>query len=157
SAERLAALEALRPAAVQATEARRASYCGKPAPLAGAARQAWEDVVALWQSLYFAYALCADAGLDTQTAATASHRALDSLGCAIEEHAFAYRAVPGTLWKELNACYRSATECSLAEVPVTDPLKKPAETSCKRVFLRTVLHAAANLYAASALQMHVFA
>jgi hypothetical protein len=153
SSQRFAALEALRPGAVQACNARRMLYCGKPVPLAAVERTSWEDCVGLWQAFYFAYALCADAGLDPQMAATVSQRALDSLGRAMREHALVYRTVPAALWKEFNTCFRSAFECSLAEVPVEDSQHAGSSIAPKTCYLATVLHDCANLYALAAPQM----
>ena len=154
AAQRFTALESLRPLALRATAAQRALYCGKPVPLAAAERSGWEDCVGLLQALYFAYALCADAGVEPVTAATVSQRALDSLGRAIREHASAYRSIPGTLWRELNSCFRSALECGLMELNVTDPAQPDAAASCTTAYLATVLHDSANTYALAAPQMH---
>jgi hypothetical protein len=151
--QRFGALEALRPLALRAAAAQRALYFGKPVPLAAAERLAWEDCVGLLQALYFAYALCADAGMETQTAATVAQRALDSLGRAIREHAGAYRSVPGTLWRELHSCFRSAVECGLIDSTVTDPAQADAAASCTSAYLATVLHDCANPYALAVPQM----
>ncbi|MGH8635573.1 MAG: hypothetical protein ACREUZ_00400 [Burkholderiales bacterium] len=154
-AQRFAALEALRPTAIATTESRRSIYAGKPIPLAEGERQCWEDMVGLWQAFYFAYALCADSGQSEAAAATVSQRALDSLGRAICEHTHAYRAVPGTIWKEFHNCYRSAADCSLADIAVSDPHHADSQTSCKHAYLVTVLYECANPYALCAVQMRV--
>jgi hypothetical protein len=113
----------------------------------------------LWQAFYFAYALCADSGQSEAAAATVSQRALDSLGRAIRSHTHAYRAVPGTIWKELHTCYRSAADCALAELAISDPVGGPhhadSQTTCKQTYLATVLYECANPYALSAVQMQV--
>jgi hypothetical protein len=155
--ERFTALEALRGNAVALTDSQRSLYCGKPVPPSDEERQGWENAVGTWEAFYFAYALCADAGLDPRAAATVWQRALDSLGRAIREHAFAYRAVPPGLWKELHSCYRTASECSLADVEVADPQGSDAGTSCTGAYVRTLLHDSANLYALSLPQMHAVA
>ena len=157
--QRFAALETLRPAAIAATESTRSIYAGKPIPLAEGERQRWEDTVGLWQALYFAYALCADSGQSEVAAATVSQRALDSLGRAIRSHTHAYRTVPGSLWKEFHTCYRSAVDCSLAELAISDPTGDPqhtdSQTSCKQAYLLTVLYECANPYALSTEQMRL--
>jgi hypothetical protein len=153
AAQRFGALEALRPSALRAATVQRALYFGKPVPLAGAERSGWEDCVGLLQALYFAYALCADAGVEPATAATVSQRALDSLGRAIREHASAYRSIPGTLWRELHSCFRSAVECNLSDMRVADPAQPDAAASCTAAYLATVLHEGANPYALAAPQM----
>jgi hypothetical protein len=158
-AQRFAALEALRPTAIAATESAQPIYSGKPVPLAEGERQSWEDTVALWQAFYFAYALCADSGQSEAAAATVSQRALDSLGRAIRSHTHAYRAVPATIWKEFHTCYRSAADCALADLAISDPIGDPhhadSQTSCKHTYLATVLYECANPYALSAGQMRV--
>lgn len=154
-AQRFAALESLRTEAIESTRTRRLLYLGKPIPLAPAESQAWEGSVALWQSMYFAYALCADAGMSPDAAAAVSQRALDSLGRAIREHVHAYRAVPPTVWKEFNTCYRSASDCALADVSVDDPSQSEAHGSCKRAYLATVLYECANPYVLSRAQLHL--
>jgi hypothetical protein len=153
AAQRFAALEALRAPAIAASESQRAAYAGKPIPLADADRKSWEDTVGLWQAFYFAYALCADAGQKETTAATVSQRALDSLGRAIRAHTHAYRAVPGSIWKEFHTCYRSAVECLLADTTVNDPHRAVPQTNCKHAYLGTVLYECANPYALVAAQM----
>jgi hypothetical protein len=155
--ERFAALEALRDQAIALTESQRSSYCGKPIPLSDAERQAWENAVGTWQAFYFGYALCADADLESQKAATVWQRTLDSLGRAIREHPFAYRAVPPALWKEFHSCFRTAAECSLADTAVADAHGTEGRASCSSTYLHTLLHDSANLYALSALQMHASA
>lgn len=156
-AQRFAALEGLRAGAIAASESRQATYAGKPIPLADGERQSWEDVVGLWQAFYLAYALCADADQEAATAASVSQRALDSLGRAIRAHTQAYRAVPGTIWKEFHSCYRSAADCSLAETPVRDPHHANSETCCKHAYVGTLLYECANPYALSAAQMRLLA
>ena len=154
-AQRFEALEALRAGVIAASESKRAIYAGKPVPLAENERQSWEDAVGLWQAFYLAYALCADAGQDTATAASVAQRALDSLGRAIREHTHAYRAVPGTIWKEFHTCYRSAADCSLAETPVRDPHHADSQTCCKHAYVGTLLYECANPYALSEAQIRL--
>ena len=72
----------------------------------------WQGQVALWQSLYFGYALCTDVGAGGPTELV-WQRAVESLGRAILEHGWGYRGVPALLWKELNSCYRTAESCVL--------------------------------------------
>lgn len=155
AAQRFAALEALRAGAIATSESARAIYAGKPIPLTETERQCWEDSVGMWQAFYFAYALCADSGQPEAAAATIAQRALDSLGRAIREHTHAYRAVPGTIWKEFHTCYRSALDCSLADRIVSDPHHADAQTSCKHAYLATVLYECANPYSLCAPRMQV--
>jgi hypothetical protein len=152
-AQRFGALEALRPASVRAAAAQRTLYYGRPHPLSTSERAGWEEGIGLWQALYLAYALCADAGLEPQMAATVSQRALDSLGRAIRSHACVYRAAPGALWRELHTCFRSAAECALLDVPVQDECQAGAQASCKTAYLATLLHDCADPYTLSARQM----
>jgi hypothetical protein len=157
SAQRFAALESLRPGAIDSTRSRRTLYLGKPVPLGPLESQAWEDSVALWQSMYLAYALCSDAGMSAEAAATVSQRSLDALGRAIREHVHACRAVPATVWKEFHTCYRSASDCALADVEVSDPLQPQERGSCQRSYLAAVLYECANPYLLCAEQVNVLA
>jgi hypothetical protein len=155
--QRFTALEALRASAVALAASQRARYCGQPVPSDDAERQCWENVVGTWQAFYFAYALCADAGLESKAAAAVRQRALDSLGRAVREHALVYRSVPAGLWKELHTCYRSASDCSLGDIEVADGHEAQGGASCNSSYMHTLLHDSANLYAFPALQMQVAA
>ncbi len=151
--ERFAMLEAMRSRAAQLMPEQRSRYLGKAVPFDGDELQAWEDCVRLWEALYFGYALCTESDSVPERAAAVCQRALDCLGRAIREHTYAYRAVPPALWKELNSCYRSAEDCALSDLAVEDAEQPGSQLSCKRAYLTTVLHDAANLYALSTLQM----
>ncbi len=151
--QRCQALEQLRARALQVLENARTQYAGKPLPLADDERRAWEEQIALWQSLYIGYALCTDIGPDPTSAATVWQRALESLGRAIREHAWAYRSVPASLWKELNNCYRAASGCELESIRVQGRADGEASLTCKSTFLSVVLHDAANCYALASEQM----
>ncbi len=153
--ERFALLEQIRARALALVSEHRKRYLGKPIPLAQDERAAWQDQVGLWQAFYFGYALCADVGVEPQVAAAISQRALDSLGRAIREHVCAYRAIPASLWKEFNRCYRSAQECALDAVELVDPHRPSERTSCKSVYLHTVLYESANLYSVAGVQMQL--
>jgi hypothetical protein len=150
--DRFAALEQIRKCVLDRSEAHRARYAGKPIPLADDERAAWEDCVGVWQAFYFGYALCTEAGADPKFAATIWQRALDSLGRAICEYVRAYRAVPASLWKEFNRCYRSAEDCVLDRLEVDDPYASGTTATCARTFLYTVLYDAANLYSLTTAQ-----
>lgn len=152
SEQRLAALEQLRLQAIQLLPQQRRHYIGKALPLAEDERRAWEAQIALWQAFYFGFALCTDIAGDGAVPASAWAHALDSLGRAIREHGWAYRAVPPPLWKELNSCYRSAEACGLEAVPVAVAEQTSQTHTCTSVYLTTLLHDAANSYAFSAEQ-----
>jgi hypothetical protein len=147
AAERFAKLEQLRPSAIaQAAELRNAYLC-KPLPLAADEYKVWQEHVAMWQAFYLGYALCADAGGETQDVALVWQRGLDSLARAIAEHVYAYRAIPPTLWGELNRCYSSAEACGLDEVTTRASDDSPASlTTCRAIYLCVVMLDAANLY-----------
>jgi len=153
SEQRLAALEQLRLQAIELLPQQRRHYIARPLPLTEDECRAWEAQIALWQALYFGFALCTDVTGDVAISASVWARALDSLGHAIREHGWAYRAVPPTLWKELNSCYRSAEACGLDAVPVRVAEHATQTHTCASVFLTTLLHDAANSYAFSAAQM----
>jgi len=153
ASERFTMLERIRESALGIAAAHRARYLGKPLPFADDERAAWEDYVGAWQAFYFGYALCTEPGTRPEFAAAVWQRALDSLGRAIREYVCAYRAVPASLWKEFNRCYRSAEDCALDLVVVDDPQQPDAPSTCARIFLQTVLHEAANLYSLSSAQM----
>jgi len=154
SSARFESLEQLRSRASELLAAQRCRYAGKPLPLADDERHAWEEQVALWQALYFGYAMCTDAAGEADLTALVWLRSLDSLGRAIREYARAYRAVPAALWKELNSCYRAAESCGLESTEVPVQGRAGASESCRTIYLVTVLHEAANVYALSAAQMH---
>jgi hypothetical protein len=149
---RFEALEELRARAIALLPSERSHYLGKPLPLADDERRTWEEQVALWQTLYFAYALCTDIGGNASTAAAVWQRALDCLGRAMREHARAYRVVPASLWKELNSCYRAAEACGVAATAAPVDGSDRLQT-CKSSFLTTLLHEAANVYALSPAQL----
>lgn len=153
--ERLAMLERMRSHALDLLPEVRSRYLGKPVPPEPAEREAWESCFGLWQAFYFGYALCMEAGSEEQGTAFVWQRALDCLGRAIRECPFGYRAVPAGLWKELSSCYRSAEGCALIDVPVAEGDRAAQVPDCKRAFLVTVLHEAANLYSLSTSQMVV--
>jgi hypothetical protein len=150
--ERFAMLERMRAYAARLMPEQRRRYMGKPVPFDGDERQTWEDGVRLWEAFYFGYAACAESAASPGPEVV-WHRALDCLGRAVREHTYAYRAVPKALWKELNSCYRSVEACTLSDLPVEDAEQPGSQLSCKRAYLTTVLHDAANLYALSSTQM----
>ncbi|MCC6535619.1 MAG: hypothetical protein IT531_23965 [Burkholderiales bacterium] len=152
AAQRFESLEHVRARALALLPQQRQCYLGQSLPFTAAQRQAWEHTIALWQAFYFGYALCTDVRGDAALSARVWQRALDSLGRAIREHGYAYRAVPASLWKELNNCYRSAQDCELDAVPVASGDHAPSQT-CRDVFLVTVLHDAANVYALATAQV----
>ena len=96
--ERFAMLERMRSYAARLMPEQRRRYMGKPVPLDGDERQAWEDAVRLWEAFYFGYAACAESATPARTAVV-WQRALDCLGRAVREHTYAYRAAPTALWK----------------------------------------------------------
>jgi hypothetical protein len=150
--ERFAMLERMRSHAARLMPEQRRRYMGKPVPLDGDERQAWEAAVRLWEAFYFGYAACAESATPARTAVV-WQRALDCLGRAVREHTYAYRAAPTALWKELNSCYRSTEACTMSDVAVEDAEQPGSPLSCKHAYLTTVLHDAANLYALSSAQM----
>jgi hypothetical protein len=151
--ERFVMLERMRGHVLQLMPEQRNRYLGKPIPLEGAERQAWEICVGLWEAFYFAYALCTESGAEPERAAAVWQRALDCLGRAIRECAFAYHTAPSGLWKELNSCYRTAEGCSLEDVAVADVDPATPALDCRRTYLEIVLHDAASAYALSPQQM----
>lgn len=145
--ERFAQLERLRAQALTRSLEQRKHYAGRPIPFAEDERKAWEEHVGMWQAFYIAYALCADVSGETQVVALVWQRALDCLGRAIREHAQAYRGIPPALWKELHRCYASAEACGLDDVPVeSGTAASRLSSSCRSIYLMTILHDAANLY-----------
>ena len=152
AAERFQRLEILRAQALELLVTDRSRYAGQPLPLTDDQRTAWEGQIALWQSLYIGYALCTDIKGDEAAIATVWQRALDNLGRAIREHTRIYRLSPTALWKELNSCYRAAEACGLDVSALSDPASSAAAQTCKRTYLLTLLHEAANLFACSPAQ-----
>jgi hypothetical protein len=151
--ERFVMLERMRSHATQLMPEMRNRYLSKPVPLEGTERQAWQVCVGLWEALYFAYALCTEAGSEPERAALVWQRALDCLGRAIRECAFGYHTAPSGLWKELNSCYRTIEGCALDEISVPESEQSTAELDCKRTYLAVVLHDAASTYSLSTQQM----
>lgn len=148
ASERFAKLEQLRPTALAQCAGLRQAYLHKPIPLAADEFKVWQEHFALWQAFYLGYALCADTGGETQDVVLVWQRGLDSLGRAIAEHVYAYRAVPPTLWTELNHCYSLAEACGLDEVAASAAAGPPGSaTTCRSIFLGVVMLDAANLYA----------
>ena len=151
--QRFVMLERMHAHALQLMPEQRNRYLGKPVPLEGAERQAWEVCVGLWEAFYFAYALCTESGADSNHTAAVWQRALACLGRAICECGFAYHTAPSGLWKELNSCFRTAEGCLLDEVAVADVDPAAPTIDCRRTYLAIVLHDAANTYALSPQQM----
>lgn len=141
-AAKLECLERMRDAValVQLELARRCR--GKPVPPEPEEQRAWERVVGLWRAMARAYEALLEpverAG--AREAALACQRALRYTGLAIAEHARAYRAVDGTLWRDLHRLYALAESKGLARLEVRDPVGRlVAETSCAATYCHALL------------------
>lgn len=150
SANRLAALEALREAVhfVQIEQAKR--FANRALPMADAEAAAFQSTIALWEEMRCGYARCLDAALNKDNgmraqAALLCQRALAYIGLKMFHHYRAYREVQPENWLDLHSTYAHAEALDAADEPVKDFLNRDVQDTSPRIaYARAVLMALAN-------------
>lgn len=142
---RLELLELLRELAVPLQTERAGKYAGRPVPLDGQDRAAWESVAGLWSALAAGYDALIDAmaGEAPEIAAHAAlicQRAIRCTGRAMLERNRVYRRIPGELWRQLHRLHEFAQSAGVESAVVHDAVgRESAATSCTAEYLHTVL------------------
>ena len=152
-------LEALREpvAKLQATSA--SGYCGKEIPLAPNERDLWRVTADVRLAVAAAYEKSlADQRMHTQYTeqweALVCQRALRELDLAIFEHARAYTAVPGEIWKRLHNLYRHSEARGITEMPATRSCTGVAGLpNCRSTYLHALLFDQAQPYSRTPTQI----
>lgn len=132
-------------------------YHNRSLPLAGEEEACFQQVVAAWQKMAKAYALCArlenpDAENPHYRAmvATILHRCLYYTGMLILEHFRARRELPPGVWLDLHGYYESAEEWGVAYLPVEDALESTLQaTHCAAAYATLLLIEIASPYSNS--------
>lgn len=159
--DKLRILEVLYQAAKHLQERLAERYIGCALPLSIVEYSVWSSVIELWRQFHNAYALClrrignAENGLFPH-APLVGLRCIELTSAAIREHHRVYRAVPGSLWKQMHEAYATVDAHSLANCGVADPLNDamPART-CTGAYAAALLGHLGNPYTMSARQMQV--
>ena len=147
-------LEQLRTPLSFVEEERAKLYHNKPLLLSDEQEACFEEVLAVWQRMSQAYALCARllpaAPEDPQFAtriATILHRCLYYTGMYILEHFRARREIPLGVWHELHGYYETAEQWGVSHTPVNDALESDVQaTHCTAAFVTVLLIEVSNPY-----------
>jgi len=150
TANRLAALEALREAVnfVQIEQAKR--FTNRALPMAEAETAAFDATIGLWEQMRIGYLRCLEAALDGDSgmrskAGLVCQRILAYSGLKMFHHYRAYREVPAAEWGELNRVFGHALDLDVAEEAVKDFLNRDIHDTSPRVaFARAALTGMCN-------------
>jgi len=126
----------------------------KALPLSDDEERCFQQVLAGWQRMGQAYALCArlqePAPGSPQYAtlvATIVHRCLNYTGMVIVEHFRARREVPAGIWHDLHGYYETAEQWGVVYTPVNDSLESQLQaTHCAAAYVTLLLIEVANPY-----------
>ena len=132
-------------------------YHNKPLPLPELEEKTFQQVLAAWQKMTRAYALCAELEEpDTRSPqyasriATILHRCIYYTGMVMLEHYRARRDLPPGVWLDLHGYYESAEEWGVASVPVQDALEHEQQaTHCTAAYSTLLLIDVASPYSQS--------
>jgi hypothetical protein len=117
----------------------------------------FRQVLAAWDRMGKAYALCArllepgsESSQDSAKVAAILHRCLYYTGMLILEHFRARREVPAGVWQDLNGYYETAEQLSVTFTPVNDSLESNLQaTHCAAAYVTVLLIEIANPYSKS--------
>lgn len=132
-------------------------YHNKALPLSGEEEAFFVQVVAAWQKMAKAYALCArleephtENAQYVSLVATILHRCLYYTGMVVVEHYRARRELPPGIWLDFHGYYASAEEWGVAQTPVEDVLESNLQASnCLAAYVTLLLVDIASPYSNS--------
>ena len=132
-------------------------YHNKPLVLSDEENQYFQQVLAGWQRMGKAYALCArlqepapDNPQYSTLVATILHRCLYYTGMLILEHFRARREVPAGIWHDLHGYYETAEQWGIIYTPVNDSLENDLQaTHCAAAYVTLLLIEVASPYSNS--------
>lgn len=132
-------------------------YHNKPLVLSDEEENCFRQVLAAWERMSTAYALCArllapfsESPQFAAKVATILHRCLYYTGMVVLEHFRARREVPASVWHDLNSYYETAEQLSVTFTPVNDSLETPLQaTHCAAAYVTVLLIEVANPYSKS--------
>lgn len=138
-------------------EERARRYHNKPLVLSDDEEQTFQQVLAVWQRMSKAYALCArlqepatDNPQYSTLLATILHRCLYYTGMLILEHFRARREVPAGIWHDLHGYYETAEQWGIIYTPVNDALENDLQaTHCAAAYVTLLLIEVASPYSSS--------
>ena len=138
-------------------EERARRYHNKPLVLSDDEEQTFQQVLAVWQRMSKAYALCArlqgpatDNPQYSTLVATILHRCLYYTGMLILEHFRARREVPAGIWHDLHGYYETAEQWGIIYTPVNDSLENDLQaTHCAAAYVTLLLIEVASPYSNS--------
>ncbi|MBK6394569.1 MAG: hypothetical protein IPF73_07680 [Betaproteobacteria bacterium] len=159
--ERATIAEVLRdPAGHLHTELAR-RYAGKPQPAIGREREAADQAITLWQSMWELYSSCLKPLLEGDSELAGVKAKLLQRGLHVGKqlvlvHGLARRVLPPSLWQELHAYYRLAEMLDCAVTAVSDDATPNAVgISCYSTYSHALLLALADPYAMSVRQIEL--
>ena len=132
-------------------------YHNKPLALSDEEENCFRQVLAAWDRMCTAYALCArllgrSSGSPEFSAkvATILHRCLYYTGMVVLENFRARREVPASVWRDLNRYYETAEQLRVTFTPVNDSLESNLQaTHCAAAYVTVLLIEVANPYSKS--------
>ena len=136
-------------------------YAGKPQPAVGREREAADQAVILWQSLWELYSSCLKPLLEGEPDLAGVKAKLLQRGLHVGKqmvlvHGLARRAVPGPVWQELHAYYRLAEMLDCTETAVSDESSPNAVgISCYSTYAHALLLALADPFSMSVRQIEL--
>jgi len=125
-------------------------YAGKPQPAVGREREAADQALVVWQSLWELYSSCLKPLLEGEADLAGVKAKLLQRGLHVGKqmvlvHGLARRAVPGAVWQELHAYYRLAEMLDCAVTAVSDDATPNAVgISCYSTYSHALLLALAD-------------
>lgn len=143
--ERLKILEQLRETVAYIAGELGKKYRNKAIPFISLEQNAWNNVESLWQILAANYRLCLQASIDGNAeiagfAALITQRAMSCLVVQMLEYGHACRAVPSTLWRQLNDLYAFAEKREVAAKRIKDSMnREDGSDSCEGAYAKALL------------------
>ncbi|MFI4925494.1 MAG: hypothetical protein ACHQJ7_10190, partial [Vicinamibacteria bacterium] len=125
-------------------------YAGKPQPAVGREREAADQALILWQSLWELYSSCLKPLLEGEPDLAGVKAKLLQRGLHVGKqmvlvHGLARRAVPGSVWQELHAYFRLAEMLDCTVTAVSDEATPNAVgISCYSTYSHAILLALAD-------------
>ena len=136
-------------------------YAGKPQPAIGREREAADQALVLWQSLWELYSSCLKPLLEGEPDLAGVKAKLLQRGLHVGKqlvlvHGLARRVVPGSVWQELHAYYRLAEmlDCTVAAVS-DDATPNAVGISCYSTYSHALLLGLADPCAMSVRQLEL--
>lgn len=132
-------------------------FHNRPLPLSNDEEDCFDTVVATWQKLAKAYALCARLAVPNISdeiykarVATILHRCIHYTSMAVLEHFRARRELPAGIWLDLHGYFETAEEWGVALTPINDVQHhEVASTHCQAAYVAILLIDLASPYSNS--------